>query len=110
MVDDQTIQDFCNRIVQDFQPERIILFGSYAYGNPTPDSDVDILVVLPFECKNLYKSLEILNRANPAFPIDLLARRQDDTERRYREGDPLIREALDRGKVLYERTGSSPIP
>jgi predicted nucleotidyltransferase len=103
MVDEQTIQDLCNRIVQEFQPERIILFGSYAHGNPTPDSDVDILVVLPFEGKNLYKSLEILNRANPAFPIDLLARRPDDTERRYREGDPLIREALDRGKVLYER-------
>jgi predicted nucleotidyltransferase len=107
MVDDQTIQDLCNRIVQDFQPERIILFGSYAYGNPTPDSDVDILVVLPFEGKNLYKSLEILNRANPAFPIDLLARRPDDTERRYREGDPLIREALDHGKVLYERPGTA---
>ena len=45
MVDEQTIQDLCNRIVQDFQPERIILFGSYAYGNPTPDSDVDLLVV-----------------------------------------------------------------
>jgi predicted nucleotidyltransferase len=102
MVDEKTIQDLCNRIVQEFQPERIILFGSYAYGNPTPDSDVDILVVLPFEGKNFTKSFEILNRANPAFPIDLLARRPDDTERRYREGDPLIREALDHGKVLYE--------
>jgi len=107
MVDEQTIQDFCNRIVQDFQPDRITLFGSYAYayGNPTPDSDVDILVALPFEGKNFSKSLKILNRANPAFPIDLLARRPDDMERRYREGDPLIREALDRGKVLYNRDG-----
>jgi len=43
MVDEQTIQDLCNPIVQDFQPERIILFGSYAYGNPTPDSDVKAL-------------------------------------------------------------------
>jgi predicted nucleotidyltransferase len=103
MVDDQTIQDLCNHIVRDFQPDRIILFGSYAYGNPTQDSDVDLLVVLPFEGKNFWKSLEILNRTNPRFPIDLLARRPDDTERRYREGDPLIREALDRGKVLYER-------
>ncbi len=103
MVDQQTIQDLCNRIVQEFHPDRIILCGSYAYGNPTPDSDVDLLVVLPFEGKIFSKSLEILNRANPAFLIDLLARRPDDTERRYREGDPLIREALDRGKVLYER-------
>ena len=110
MIDEQTIQDLCNRIVQDFQPERIILFGSYAYGNPTSDSDVDILVLLPFEGKNIYKSLEILNRANPDFPIELLARRPDDTERRYLEGDPFIREGLDRGKVLYERPGSCPIP
>jgi predicted nucleotidyltransferase len=103
MVDEQAIQDLCDRIVREFQPERIILFGSYASGKPTPDSDVDLLVVLPFEGKNFYKSLEILNRTNPSFPIDLLARRPEDTERRYREGDPLIRDALDHGKVLYER-------
>jgi len=52
---------------------------------------LDILVVLPYEGKDFSNSLEILNQANPAFPIDLLARRPDDTERRYREGDPLIR-------------------
>ena len=100
MVDNQTIQELCNRIIRDFQPDRIIMFGSYAYGKPTPDSDVDLLVVLPFEGKNLWKSREILNRTNPRFPIDLLARRPDDTERRYREGDPLIRKALDHGNMF----------
>jgi predicted nucleotidyltransferase len=108
MVDDQTIQDLCNHIVLEFHPDRIILFGSYAYGNPTPDSDVDLLVVLPFEGKNFWKSLEILNRTNPRFPIDLLARRPDETERRYREGDLLIREVLDHGKVMYNRDGERP--
>ena len=103
MINEQNIQDLCNRIVQEFHPDRVILFGSYASGQPSPDSDVDILVILPFEGKSFYKSLEILNRTNPDFPIDLLARRPDETQRRYREGDPLIREALDRGKVLYER-------
>jgi len=99
------IQRLAERIVQEFHPERIILFGSYAYGQPTPDSDVDLLVILPFQGRNLRMSLEILNRLNPRFSIDLLARRPDDTARRYAEGDPLIREALDRGKVLYERDG-----
>jgi predicted nucleotidyltransferase len=103
MVDEQSIQELCDRIVREFDPERIILFGSYASGKPTPDSDVDLLVIMSFEGKNFWKSLEILNRTNPRFPIDLLARRPEDTERRYREGDPLIREALDHGKVLYER-------
>ena len=87
------------------RPDRVILFGSRAYGNPGPYSDVDLLVVLPFEGRNFWKSLEILNRVDPPFPVDLLARRQDDTARRYAEGDPLIREALDHGKVLYERHG-----
>jgi len=103
MVDEKSIFELSERIARGFQPERIILFGSYAYGQPSPDSDVDLLVILPFEGRNLRKSLEILNRVAPEFSVDLLARRPDDTARRYAEGDPLIREALDHGKVLYER-------
>ncbi|MDD5643038.1 MAG: nucleotidyltransferase domain-containing protein [Syntrophales bacterium] len=103
MVAEESIHALCHRIVQEFQPERIILFGSYASGAATPDSDVDLLVLLPFEVKSFRMSLDILNRTNPTFPIDLLARTPEDTERRYREGDPLIREALDRGKVLFKR-------
>ena len=47
----------------------------------------------------------ILNAVDPPFAVDLLARRREDTARRYDQGDPLIREALDRGCVLYERDG-----
>jgi predicted nucleotidyltransferase len=103
MVEFEQITELSSQIAREFQPERIILFGSYAYGTPSADSDVDLLVVLPFDGTGFRKSLEILNRVNPRFPIDLLARRPDDTSRRYAEGDPLIREALDHGKVLYER-------
>jgi predicted nucleotidyltransferase len=105
MVDEKSIFELSERIAKEFQPERIILFGSYAYGQPSPDSDVDLLVILPFEGRNLRKSLEILNRVAPEFSVDLLARRPDDTARRYAEGDPLIREVLDHGRVLYERYG-----
>ncbi len=103
MVEGRKIRELSERIVREFQPDTIILFGSYAYGNPGPDSDVDLLVVLPFEGKGFRKSLEILNRLAPQFPVDIVARRPDDTARRYAEGDPLIREALDRGKRLYDR-------
>jgi len=98
-----SIHELAERIVREFHPERVILFGSYASGNPRPDSDVDLLVILPFEGKSFRKSLGILNRVNPLFAVDLLARRPDDTARRYREGDPLIREAIDHGQVLHER-------
>ena len=62
-----------------------------------------LLVILPFEGSGLRKSVEILTCVSPQFPIDLIARRPDDTQRRHGECDPLIRQAIDRGRVLYER-------
>lgn len=104
------IQQLADDIVCQFDPEKVILFGSYALGNATVDSDVDLLVILPFEGRNLDKSVEMLVKTNPPFPIDLLARKPDDTERRYRLGDPLIRAALDHGKVLHDRSGHRMAP
>ncbi|MGA2060635.1 MAG: nucleotidyltransferase domain-containing protein [Thermoguttaceae bacterium] len=95
------IQDLGDKIVRDFHPQRVILFGSHARGTAEDYSDVDLLVILPFEGKNFRKSLEILNHLDSRLPIDLLARRPDDVQRRYNDGDPLIREALNHGKVLY---------
>ena len=103
MVSKKDIQELADRIARKFQPDKIILFGSYADGGPSADSDVDLLVVLPFEGKNVTKSVEILTRTNPLFPVDLLARNPEDTHRRYELGDPLIRAALDGGEILYER-------
>lgn len=103
MVSPDTIRELGTRIAEDFGPDKIILFGSYAYGSPSEDSDVDLLVILDFEGKSFGKSLEILNKVDPRFPVDLIARRPEDTERRYAQGDPLIREAFDNGVVLYER-------
>lgn len=97
------IRDVSDRIAQEFSPDRIILFGSNAYGTPDEGSDVDLLVVMPFEGKPYRKAAEIAAAVHAGFPLDILARRPDDVERRYREADPLVREALDRGRVLYER-------
>jgi len=103
MIEERQIAELTERIVRGFQPEKVILFGSYASGRADAGSDVDLLVVLPFEGRPFHKSLEILNHIAPEFAVDLLARRPDDTARRYAEGDPLIRDALDHGRVLYER-------
>jgi len=103
MVAMNDILDFSERVAREFQPERIILFGSHAYGTPSEDSDVDILVIMPFEGKWLHKSVEILSRLDPDFGIDLITRRPDEVAQRYKNRDPLICEAIDRGKVLYER-------
>lgn len=105
MVAFNDITDFSRRVAEAFAPEKIILFGSHAYGAPTDDSDVDLLVIMPFEGKWLYKSVEILTRLDPEFPIDLITRRPEEVESRYKSGDPLICDAMNRGKVLYERLG-----
>jgi predicted nucleotidyltransferase len=103
MISEKSIREVSDQIVRGFESERIILFGSYAYGTPTEGSDVDILVVLPFEGKAYKKSAEIASAVHAGFPLDVLARRPDDVERRYQVADPLIREALNRGRVLYEQ-------
>jgi len=104
MVAFSEIHELSQKIARQFQPEKIILFGSHAEGTAQADSDVDLLVIMSFEGKGFWKSLEILNRVNPSFPVDLLVRPPDDTRRRYEQYDPLVREALDKGKVLYERS------
>jgi uncharacterized protein len=103
MISFDTIATMSNQIAREFDPEKIVLFGSYASGTARTDSDVDLLVILPFSGTGFRKSLEILNRINPPFDVDLIARRPDEADKGYREGDPMLRNALDHGKVLYER-------
>jgi len=103
MVAMKDIQAVVDRIPEAFDPDCVVLSGSHARGTATSDSDVDLLVILPFEGKPFWKSLEITNRVDPPFAVDLLARRPDEAQRRYAQGDPLIREALDHGRVLLER-------
>lgn len=99
------IEDIGRRIGREFHPQRVVLFGSCARDTATGDSDVDLLVVMRFEGSGFRKSLEILNRLDVRFPLDLITRLPEDVDRRYIEGDPVIREAVDKGKVLYERDG-----
>lgn len=101
MVSMKDIQAVGQRIAREFRPQRVILFGSHASGAAGPDSDVDMLVIAPFEGTSFRQSLRILNQLDLRLPLDLIAYRPEDVQRRYVEGDPLVREALDYGKVLY---------
>lgn len=89
-------------IVREFQPERIILFGSYAYGTPSEDSDVDLLVILPFKEKPVRKALEILQKTNPKIPLDLLVRTPGQVRERLDNQDWFMREIMEKGQMLYE--------
>ena len=98
----QQIRTFGLRIGREFRPEKVVLFGSHAWGKPSPDSDVDLLVVLPFQGKAVRKSVEIRLRLRPPFPVDLLVRTPEKVRERLATGDTFIREILEEGKVLYE--------
>jgi len=53
MTTSKAIQEFCDRVVAEFHPDKIVLFGSHAWGTPREDSDVDLLVILPFRGKGV---------------------------------------------------------
>ncbi|RPJ19916.1 MAG: nucleotidyltransferase domain-containing protein [Chloroflexi bacterium] len=98
----RTISSFARQVARQFNPQKIILFGSYAYGKPTEDSDVDILVIMPFKGKGAHKATEILLATDPRFPIDLLVRTPEQIRTRITLGDFFIREITQKGRVLYE--------
>ena len=102
MVEFEAIQQVCDRIVREFHPQKIILFGSYAYGAPSEDSDVDLLVVMPFEGRPAAKCAEIRKAVRAKFPMDLLVRTPEMVQQRVEWNDFFLREILEKGKVLHE--------
>lgn len=96
------IEEFGRRIGRQFRPRQVVLFGSYARGTATADSDVDVLVVMPFEGRPVDKSVEIRLSTNPPFPLDLLVRTPESVRERIAMGDHFLRDILRDGKVLYE--------
>src|SRR5947209_6285100 len=102
MVSLDRIKVLTDAIAREFHPERIILFGSYAYGNPSDDSDVDLLVVLPFAGKPVRKAIEIRSRINPKIPVDLLVRTPEQIADRIAKNDWFMREIVEKGRTLYE--------
>ena len=99
------IEKFGQDIGREFHPHRAVLFGSYAYGTPNKDSDVDILVVMPVEGRSVNQSVAISMRLRPPFPMDLLVRTPGKVRERLDMGDCFMEEILEKGKVLYEAGG-----
>jgi uncharacterized protein len=98
------IRAVAQRIADRFQPEKIILFGSYAYGHPKPESDVDLLVIMDTPLRSRQQRLEISRALSPRpFPLDIIVRTPRELAERIAIGDLFLREITTRGKVLYER-------
>ena len=99
------IRRFAQQIAEQFHPNRIILFGSHAYGNPDADSDVDILVIMPTR-NQLDQAFKIRLAVPASFPLDLIVRTPKNMRSRLKDGDLFHTEVMKKGKVLYEKGDS----
>jgi predicted nucleotidyltransferase len=96
------IRRFARQVAEPFQADKIILFGSYAYGTPHADSDADILVVMPAR-NQLDQAVKIETACDPPVPLDIIVRTLHNMHWRLAEGDSFLREITTKGKVLYEK-------
>src|SRR5258708_38163757 len=98
----RVIRRYARAIADEFHPDKIILFGSYAYGTPHEDSDVDLLVVMPTGSRHGL-AVRIRWRLAAPFPLDLLVRTPKDMAWRLAEGESFTTTIVSQGKVLYEK-------
>jgi predicted nucleotidyltransferase len=101
-IPDEIIRELVRRIVVEFKPECIILFGSYAYGKPRPESDVDLLVVMDTPLRETQQAVQIRQAINPLFGVDILVYTPSRMEDRLALGDAFLKEIIENGIIFYE--------
>lgn len=103
-VSPSSIQSVADRIASSFHPDKIILFGSRAWGAPRVDSDVDLMVIMESDQRPAQRSAKISMDCRPPFvPMDIMVRTPAEIEARLRIHDPFIQKILREGVVLYAR-------
>lgn len=102
MKNSDKIERLCSQIVRNFQPEKIILFGSYADGKPNEDSDIDLLIILPFSGRHTEQAVKIRQRIKSSTPVDLIIRTPEEISRSLMLGDIFIKDIFENGKTVYE--------
>lgn len=101
-IPDEVIQELIKRISIEFKPKKVILFGSYAYGSPRPDSDVDVLVIMDTHLRETEQALRIRQAINPLFGVDILVLTPETLAKRINLGDSFLKEITSLGKIVYE--------
>lgn len=97
------LEGMVRKITAQFAPEKVILFGSLAWGTPRPHSDVDLLVIIRTAEQPVDLEGRIAMACRPPFvPLDVLVRTPEEVAERLRLGDSFLRRILEEGQVLYE--------
>jgi predicted nucleotidyltransferase len=103
----RVIRRYARAIAERFQPDKIILFGSYAYGTPHEDSDVDLLVIKP-TWNQISQAVQIRWALAAPFPMDLIVRTPKEVKWRLEEGESFLTEIVSKGKILHEMDAPGP--
>jgi len=103
-VTESLLQDITRRIVEGFEPDKIILFGSQATGTSRADSDIDLLIIMDSQLSALERAVAVKRACRPRFvSMDVLVKTPEEIEARLQQGNLFFRQILARGRVLYER-------
>ena len=100
----KVIGDILRKLVAEYAPQQVILFGSYAYGNPRSDSDIDLLIIKETSHRFIDRWVtvrRILSDAKRSLPLDTLILTPQEVAQRLAIGDQFVAEILEKGEVLY---------
>jgi len=103
-VTEELLQEIARQIVKNFDPEKVILFGSRSSGMPRADSDVDLLVIMNTSGSPIQRAVEVKRACRPRFvSMDVLVKTPEEVTTRLQQGSFFLRQILEQGRVLYER-------
>lgn len=102
-INEALLKKIANKIVKAFHPEKIILFGSHAYGKPTEDSDVDLFIIMKTRDRPAQRFVKVHQVLEPTLvAFDIVVRTPKEVKKRLSWVDPFLHEVLNKGRVLYE--------
>ena len=102
----QVINDIIQSLISQYAPEQAILFGSYAYGHPTADSDIDLLVIKETQAQPMERRVQVRRLASAVrrgIPFSPLVLTPSELAQRLVMADPFYREIVSRGKLVYAK-------
>jgi predicted nucleotidyltransferase len=103
-VTEALVREITNKIVEHFDPEKVILFGSQSTGIARNDSDVDLLVIMDTDESSIQRAIEVKRVCRPRFvSMDVLVKTPEEVETTLERGNFFLDQILDQGRVLYER-------
>lgn len=101
----ETIAEIVERLKREYRPNKIVLFGSYAYGHPDRDSDIDLLIIKDTSERPIDRraaASQIVSDPQRLTPLEVIVLTPDEVRQRLEVGDQFLREILDKGEVLHE--------